>query len=247
MTERHHFILSDNQIKGKHFHLNGGEGHHLSHVARIGVGDEVYLIDTRGRAYRAAVDSVGEGGVNGSILDVIEDYHEPAVKIHLGIAILKGARLAMVAEKGTELGVASVTPLILKRNVKTGVNRNRLANVARSATKQCGRGRVPIINEPASLGEWCLGMKAGCAALLHNSDSAKPMADWLRQMPDHISDVWLTVGPEGGFDDEELQSVSQSGIEAVSLGKRRLRAETAAISAMTLVDHYFAFRGEHGA
>lgn len=73
------------------------------------------------------------------------------------------------------------------------------------------------------------------------------MADWLGQLPDNSSDVWVTVGPEGGFDDEELRSVARSGVEAVSLGERRLRAETAAISAMALIDHYYAFGGEHGA
>ncbi|MDP6592779.1 MAG: RsmE family RNA methyltransferase [Candidatus Marinimicrobia bacterium] len=239
MAERHHFILSDNQIEDGRFHLNGDEAHHLSNVARIGVGDEVYLIDTRGKAYRAAVDSISEGAVRGPILDMIQGYHEPTVNIHLGIAILKGARLDLVSEKGTELGVASVTPLILKRNVKKGVNRNRLTNVARSAAKQCGRGRVPEINEPASLSEWCQKMKAGCGALLHNSDAAKPMVDWLRNLPDSTSDVWLAVGPEGGFENEELQPVLQLGLEAVSLGKRRLRSETAALSALTIVDHCF--------
>lgn len=104
MSERHHFILPDSQIEDGRFHLNGDEGHHLRNVARIGAGDEVYLINARGRAYRATVDSVSGGAAAGTVLDVIDDYHEPIVKIHLGMAILKGTRLDLVAEKGTSSG-----------------------------------------------------------------------------------------------------------------------------------------------
>ena len=242
MSEGHHFLISPTNISGNQFWLNGSEGFHLSHVLRLGVGDEIFLLNSHGNAHRALIEKIESGVVSGTIRQTITEYHESRTRLHLGFGILKGSKLDLVAQKATELGARSLTPLIMKHNVRPGINRARLDRIASSAAKQCGRGHIPVISEPVPFDEWCANVASGCSAATDNSDTSIPIWEWLSGCPNNTGNVWLTVGPEGGYHEEEIALISESGIPSVSMGPRQLRSETAAISALAICDSFFSAR-----
>ncbi|MFQ6673619.1 MAG: RsmE family RNA methyltransferase [Fidelibacterota bacterium] len=237
---RHHFLIQPENIIGNRFELNGSEGHHLAHVARLGVGDEILLLDRLGTAYGGKIEDIHGGIISGIILKTVEEYHEPTTAIHLGIGNLKGSKLCTVVEKGTELGVRSITPLSMAHSVKKGINRERLGRVAESAAKQCGRGRIPVVRRITPFDEWCAKLSPEDGVLTHDSDSSIPVQQWLKSRGAGSGEVWLTVGPEGGYHPDELDLAAERGLSHVSLGPRRLRSETAAVSAIALFDIFFS-------
>ncbi|MFQ6676552.1 MAG: RsmE family RNA methyltransferase [Fidelibacterota bacterium] len=242
-AERHYFVIDPEAVTGgDRFSLNGTEAHHLSRVARLHVGDEVILLDGKGNAHRGIIDAMEKERVSGRVLETMKEYHEPAVRIHLGVGNLKGSRMNTVAEKGTELGLWSLTPLIMKYGVKRGINVDRLRRVAVAAAKQCGRGRVPEVNRGRSYGEWCRNLPSEQSMIASNSPGSVPIHEWLDGVDNGVSDVWITVGPEGGYHADEERLAARCRIPFVTLGPRRLRSETAAITAVALCDTYFSNR-----
>lgn len=240
--ERHHFIVSARALKGGRFTLDGTEAHHLSRVARLDVGDEIFLLDLQGNAHRASIEEINNGMVSGIIHETEKDYNESIPRLHLGIGILKGANMDMVVEKGTELGVNSITPLAMRYNVRRGFRRDRFERIALSALKQCGRGRVPTISDPIPFSEWCSRLSNKDAAVADSSASSVRVQEWLGNREGNVRDIWLTIGPEGGYHEDELKVISQNGLASVSLGPRRLRSETAALALLAICGAYFAER-----
>ncbi|MFQ6615597.1 MAG: RsmE family RNA methyltransferase [Fidelibacterota bacterium] len=243
-SESHHFVVRPEDIEGgDRFRLNGEEAHHLSRSARLKVGDEVFLLDGRGNARLGTIDRMEAGEVSGTILETLPQYHESAVRIHLGLGNLKGSRLTMVVEKGTELGIRSLTVLVMRYGVKKGVNLERLDRVALAAMKQCGRGRVPELTASQTYEEWCANLPPQQSMVTLDSPDSLTLREWLDGVESSVSDVWITVGPEGGYHPEERRLAAHRGIPFVSLGPRRLRSETAAIAAVAACETFFSGRG----
>jgi len=141
----------------------------------------------------------------------------------------------MVIEKCTELGVRSVTPLVLDNSVKQRINQQRLKKISLSAIKQCGRGLLPDVNDALALHEWSENSSGELKFMLHDSPESAPLMAQLMASKAH-SEVRLVIGPEGGFSPVEVEAFSAAGFIQSSLGHRRLRAETAAIMAVVLCE-----------
>jgi|TARA_B100001079_G_scaffold75232_1_gene64761 16S rRNA (uracil1498-N3)-methyltransferase len=233
LPEHRHFIINPENLTGDRFILNGQEGHHAARVTRMNSDDEITLLDGSGAAYGAVVDTVNGDRIEGRIIDKIDRYNEPTIHIHLGVGILKGVKMDTVIEKCTELGVRSVTPLVLDNSVKQNINLQRLKKISLSAIKQCGRGLLPDVNDAQTLHEWSENSSGELKFMLHDSPESAPLMAQLMASNPH-SEVRLLVGPEGGFSPAEVEALSAAGFIQASLGRRRLRAETAAIMAVVL-------------
>lgn len=244
MTERHHFLIEPQRINENEFSLNGSEGHHLKNVVRLKVGDEIFLLDQKGNAYRSVIEEVGNQ-ITGHVEEIIPDYNSPSIKLHLAVGLLKGNKMVEIVKRAAELGVTSITPLSMKHSVKKGVNRERLKRVMESAQKQSGQGKAPKLNATVSLDDWCKTIPVQNSAYAHPSPEALPLNSWLQSAKD-ADDVWLLVGPEGGFHKEEIAVIEEFGIPAVSLGWSRLRSETAATAAAAITLEYFHARRSNG-
>jgi len=197
--------------------------------------DDITLLDGSGAAYEAVIDTVNGDMIEGRIIDKTERYNEPAINIHLGIGILKGLKMDTVIEKCTELGVRSVTPLVLDNSVKQRINLHRLKKISLSAIKQCGRGLLPDVNDAQTLHEWSENSSGELKLMLHDSPESVPLMAQLMASKAR-SEVRLVIGPEGGFSPVEVEALSAAGFIQASLGRRRLRAETAAIMAVVLCE-----------
>ena len=229
------YLVDPRAIAGDKVLLTGEEAHHASRVARRKPGERLWLIDGAGTAYEAEVVAVDKAAVECRILRELSAWGEPRARITLAPGLLKGSRFDLVIEKAVELGAMAIEPLECARSVAAGASRSRLARwqaLARAAAKQCRRARVPTVNQPCTpreLAARIAGFDAAFVAWEEESD------DFLRAGEPLEGSVLLVVGPEGGFTDEETALFREAGGRAVSLGARRLRSETAALCALTLL------------
>lgn len=241
MRERRFLVHPEDIGKDRAF-IRGGELHHLQRVLRLRSGDEVAVFDGRGRGFRGRIESI-EASRAGVVLGEPEDPRaEPKIRITLLQGIPHGERMDLIVEKATELGASRIVPVVSARSVvrpRSGRwgKMDRWRRIAVSAAKQSGRLVVPEIAEPESY-EAALNESPSSAAteriVFHTAaESASCPAEPLQSGKPFS--VLVLVGPEGGFTEEEFAAATAAGWRAASLGPRTLRADTAAVAALTLV------------
>jgi 16S rRNA (uracil1498-N3)-methyltransferase len=215
--------------------LDGDEAHHLAHVLRLGAGDEVALFDGRGAERRGRVEAVGRRDVQVRVLDAVEPTAEPRVAVTLAQAALKGDRMDAVVRDATMLGVVAVQPLVTRRTVvpRSAVADERLRErwhrIAIASAKQCRRAVVPEIRAAVRFEEWVASARGAYMLVEPEGPPAEAgrysVNDLLeRAAPDAAA---VVVGPEGGWDEMELQAAARAGCVELTLGARTMRADAA--------------------
>jgi 16S rRNA (uracil1498-N3)-methyltransferase len=224
---RRYFV--ETPIEGDSALLTGQEAQHLIKVMRARRGEEVILFDGSGDEFRALVADIERSAVR--LRDVVRQQanRELPFPLQLGVALPKGERQRWLVEKLTELGVTTLVPLITARGVvqpEPGT-RSRLRRAVIEASKQCGRNRLLEIASPLSWSDYVLA----CGSSLRLFAHPRSDREGLRKLPDRGKQpVAAAVGPEGGFTEDEVALALTAGWQAVSLGPRLLRVETAAIA-----------------
>ncbi|MFZ4732978.1 MAG: RsmE family RNA methyltransferase [Pirellulales bacterium] len=224
MSERFH--LATPPVAGQAA-LSGDEARHLVRVLRAKVGDRVVLFDGAGSRWLAEITAINRDRVELRTEPPITEAIPPGAAFALAVALPKGERQQWMVEKLTELGVARLVPLITTRGVAlpTAAACARLERTVIEACKQCGRDRLMVIDEPATVGDALRRQPAGTSLLLADpaGDTAAPAAT--------AGPVLVLVGPEGGFTAEEIAAAEGAGARRVALARHVLRIETAAIAA----------------
>ena len=206
------------------------EVRHLQKVVRLGAGDRIATIDGSGRRFTVELERAGRG-LAGTVLEVHDATPEAGPELWLAAALVRPARFEWLVEKAVEVGIAGVLPILSERSLgeaRLGEARlERLRRIARGATCQSLRARVPEIRTPTALAEL---ETSGYAAvrIAHGPQPAKIPP------PVRSGRALVVVGPEGGFTTAEVDHLSAAGADILSLGWGRLRAETAAIVALSL-------------
>lgn len=224
MSER---FFSDEPITGAEAKIAGAEAHHLLHVMRLKEGARVVLFDGGGAEFEAEVLKCGRADVQLAVLARREADRERPAPLVVGVALPKGDRQKWLVEKLTELGAATLAPLVTERSVAQP-SRGALEKLRRAvveASKQCGRNRLMEVCEPAPLAAFLNDPSAQSAARLIAHPSGGPAPAGAQP-----ATVWCAVGPEGGFTDGEVDAARRAGWEVVALGPRILRVETAALA-----------------
>ena len=217
--------------------LSAEESRHVKNVLRLTEGDEVTLFDGSGREYSAVVDHVARDAVHVHVVREAVSDREPGICVTLLIGALKGDKTELVVQKATELGVMRIG-VFSSRYCAAYMNENkleRLRRVAREAAKQCLRATVPEVVYYETLEE-ALRAGEGCRHKLFACEFLPAGGEGLGVLQESVCAV---VGSEGGFSEEEYKAARQLGYTGISLGRRILRAETAAI-ALTSVIMYAA-------
>jgi 16S rRNA (uracil1498-N3)-methyltransferase len=228
--------------------LHGKEHHHLKNVARIKPGESVWLVDESGQNYQARVEKIEKNLTRLSIL-AIEKKTEPRVKVTLGQALIKTRNFELILQKATEIGLSQFLPVIASRSMvkiddKLDNRMARWAKIAREAAKQSGVFQVPAILWPKSLKE-VIGDSKDDRKIFLNEREGKPLRHILvpdvtnKNQKHRPSSVLVLIGPEGGWTEEEEEDIVSHGFEAISLGCQILRAETAAIGSLAMIDHFW--------
>jgi 16S rRNA (uracil1498-N3)-methyltransferase len=209
--------------------LEGPEAHHLAHVRRFDVGEEVTLFNGDGHEYAAGIEELGKKKVRLNVVRQDSPQRELSFPLHIAAALPKADRTDFLIEKLTELGVTSFTPLHTERSV-VKVDAGKVEKFRRAvieASKQCGRNVLMEIHDPSEWHEW---------HALQTTDRwlANPSAT----LPLHKSPtsgrnpILVAFGPEGGFTSDEIAQAVVAGWHLGSLGPRVLRIETAALAAV---------------
>lgn len=211
--------------------IDGQPAHYLGHVMRVKAGDTIILLDNQTGEWAARIESVGKRRVDvtvGERLRMPEDVPD----LWLCVAPIKKAHFEMVIEKATELGVARIIPVLMRRCVADKVNGERMRAIATEAAEQCARTALPEIAELIPLQRLITDWPAG-RALFHADEMGGAAA--AAAFAAHQGPAALLIGPEGGFDDAERAMIAECAqSKTISLGPRILRAETASIAAMSL-------------
>ena len=214
--------------------LTGDQAAHLSRVLRAEPG-QVFDVVAGGFLHRAEVFAVTESQVTFTLHEELE--MDNPLPIHLLLAVFKFDRFEWAIEKATELGVANITPILARRTEKhlaqsAEKRADRWRRIALEAAKQSRRSDVPTIHPPAPLKHALATEEAATRILLSETEQQKTLAASLAAHPNN--QVALAIGPEGGWTPEEMALFTQHHWHHVTLGPRILRAETAAIAAISI-------------
>ena len=216
--------------------LDTGQANYLGNVLRMGVGAELLLFDGRSGEWLARISEAAKRRMTLAVeRRTREPEHIPDV--WLAFAPVKRAQTDWLVEKATELGAARLVPVMTQRTLAERVRLDRLESIAIEAAEQCGRTRLPDIAEPVSLKQLLAERDAARTLYFADEGGGERAADAFKGGP-----VLILTGPEGGFTDDERAAIRAApNAVAISLGPRILRAETAALAALTA---YMALAGD---
>ena len=236
------FFVKPEQIVDKRVYINGKDVNHIKNVLRMKVGEELAISNGEdGNEYRCAIKELGEEQIELELLFVKEDAMELPCKVYLFQGLPKADKMELIIQKCVELGVTEVIPVATKRAVvkldekKAKQKVQRWQGISEAAAKQSKRGIVPNVHEVLSFKQ----------ALAYAKDMDVKMipyelAEGMQATKDLIAgikegqSVAVFIGPEGGFEREEVEAAMSEGARAITLGKRILRTETASIAALSI-------------
>jgi 16S rRNA (uracil1498-N3)-methyltransferase len=234
MARRRFFV---DEVHSGHARIAGDEAHHLTRVLRVEAGHKFEISDNR-NVYLAEVESARKDVVTFAIVEEIE-LHPAAVRTRLLASLIRFERFEWMLEKATELGVERVIPVEAERATQgleqAAVKRlERWNRIAREASEQSRRDRLPVIGAPKSFRD-ALAESADYRYALEEAE-APPLLSVLPTARRAGDSVALLVGPEGGWTDRERATIAAGGWTPVSLGGLILRAETAAIAGLAIIN-----------
>jgi 16S rRNA (uracil1498-N3)-methyltransferase len=228
---------------GQSVRLQGNAASHITRVLRLRVGAALVVFDGSGGEYQASIEKAHGGEVLVAVGARADTERESPLPLTLAQGVSRGERMDLVVQKATELGVSQLVPVLTERSVVrlTAQQSDRKVNhwraIVAAACEQCGRNRLPSVAAPLPLGDFLessAAAAAGTRLLLSPAGTAT-----LEDVPRPAGGVTVLVGPEGGLTDEEEKTALAAGYTALRLGPRVLRTETAAITALALLQRKF--------
>ena len=235
----YHFFVSEEQINGENAYIEGSDVNHIVNVLRMKPEEEL-LISVKGDwDYLCKIVDIETDRVNLKVLESMEQRELP-VNITLLQGIPKSDKLEMIIQKAVELGVNEIIPVKTKRVVvkidekKADAKVSRWNAIAESAAKQSKRSIIPKVYEPMSIDNALEIVKDFGVKLIpyENADGIDKTRKILDNM-DKTKNIAVFIGPEGGFEESEVERIKNSGFEVITLGKRILRTETAGLALLS--------------
>ncbi len=236
------FFVQDIKEDSETVSIRGDEFRHLTRVLRLGAGSRVVLFNGRGLELLARIESVSKTSATARIEGRLEGRAESPLGLTLVQGLVKGGKPELIIQKATELGVKGIFFYSTSRSVpridgKRLVERiERWRRVAVEAAKQCRRSIVPEVGGVRGLEETLSSAGGTLRLMLYEGEDAAPIGDVIRENR-HGKDAVICAGPEGGLSREDVATGRRHGFRAVSLGPRILRAETASIAAVSIVQY----------
>ena len=236
------FFVTPQDIVGKKITLTGENEKHIKTVLRAREGEEITVCDGEGMDYQCRILSL-ERGVVTEVLSSAPCDVEPETKITLYQGLPKADKMEWIIQKAVELGVYQVIPVATKNTVvKLDAKREkakleRWQAIAESAAKQSGRGRIPQVGKILGFQEalqWAASLDRAWIPY-EKEEGMEATRRELAALSGEVTSVGIFIGPEGGFDEEEIRQAREAGIQPISLGKRILRTETAGLAILSLL------------
>ncbi len=238
------FIVDVIRIRDGLCSITGSEARHITRVLRMGRGDRFILIDGKGTRFQAAIESANRREVLVTLEKPLPKPPSSPAEITLCQALLKSRAMDYAVEKTSELGVYRLLPFSSERTVvrldedRSFRKERHWREIAHSAAKQSDRGTTAEIGPISSFRDLLghLKQEEALKVVLWEDERAKDLKGLLKESPPAKKFVGI-VGPEGGFAQEEIEVAREAGFTSVSLGQRVLRAETAAVAMVAIVQY----------
>lgn len=237
------FFVEPSQICDKNVIIEGGDVNHIKNVLRMKPGEEIAVSNGQdGKEYRCGIVSIEEDRVICELRFIKEDGLELSSRVHLFQGLPKADKMELIIQKAVELGVYEIVPVETRRAVvkldakKAKQKTERWQAIAEAAAKQSKRRIVPLVSEPVSFIQ-ALKRAESMEVKLIPYELAEGMArtkEIFQNLPED-ADIAVFIGPEGGFEEAEIEKAGESGVEPITLGRRILRTETAGFTVMAWI------------
>jgi 16S rRNA (uracil1498-N3)-methyltransferase len=228
-------FLSEFDLHSGLVSITGEKARYLATVLRCRPGDPLFIYDDDGSAYSAKISSISGREVTAHLLEKMDFVAESHLHITLLQGLLKGDKMDLVIQKATELGVKEIVPVITGRSqVRETRKVDRWRKIAGEAARQAGRNTIPEVRETIAFKE--LDPLHLAEGIIFWEQGGEDFRDVLCGFKG-CAKISLFTGPEGGFSEAEIEDASKKGLRRATLGKRILRAETAAIAAVAITQY----------
>lgn len=238
----YHFFVTPAQISEEYAVITGQDVNHIRNVLRMKAGEQVGIRDGISRNYICELEEIGTEEIHARILSVDEDDSELPARLYLFQGLPKSDKMELIIQKAVELGAYEIIPVATRRAVvkldrkKEESKVKRWNTIAESAAKQSGRMLVPEVTGVKTMKE-AFAYAASFDINLIPYELAGGMQD-TKKIISGVKpgmQVGIFIGPEGGFDVEEVEAAVEAGIHPITLGRRILRTETAGLTALSVL------------
>lgn len=225
--------------------ITGSDVKHIKKVLRMKEGDEITLLDGLGNQYDAEICSLEKDAVICTQLKKTKAVGEPPVHLTIVQCLPKADKMELVIQKGTELGVSSFIPLQCQRSVvrldnkKAASRQQRWQKIALEAAKQCRRPLVPLVEKPMCWQEVFNNFPENALVLMPWEGESSASLEGVLSSSTGWEKIYIIIGPEGGFEKEEVELAKQYGAKSISLGPRILRTETAGLALASIIMYLY--------
>jgi len=248
----HRFFVAPEQVKDGKITITGTDVVHIVKVLRLRAGDLITVLNGRGKIYEAMLEEISRDEVTCAVLREETVVDEPGLKLTLVQGLPKGDKMDFIIQKATELGVSRIIPLACERAVvkltgdKQQRRHDRWQRIALEAAKQSRRPDVPEIAALATWEDVLAGISENTMALIpwemeKTTSLKKALIDY--EKSGSLNELYIFIGPEGGFTAAEVSMACSHGVKPVTLGPRILRTETAGLAVMAMILYQFGKLG----
>ena len=240
-----HFFVTPEQVKEEKIYIEGSDVNHIKNVLRMKVGEELQISDGNNKKYLCAIESMTSEEVCLVIKEEQSADNELPSKIYLFQGLPKSDKMELIVQKAVELGAYEIIPVATKRAVvkldekKASKKVERWNSIAESGAKQSGRNRIPEVKNVLSFKE-AIRYAAELDVVLIPYELAEGMQE-TKQIIESIQpgqSIGIFIGPEGGFETEEVEFAMEQGVKPITLGKRILRTETAGLTTLSILMYH---------
>lgn len=229
--------------------ITGDNQHHISRVMRMKIGDQIICNNPLGKAARCEIEEMSDSSVTLKVVDWLNESSELPVHVSIAQGLPKGDKLEFVLQKGTELGASRFIPFKADRSVvvwnekKSKARMKRYEKIVKEASEQCHRNKLPIVEKPQSMVQLIDESKSYDVKIVAYEEEAKSkhsfsLAKALQSLR-HNEKLFVCIGPEGGFSEQEIDVLKENNFKPVRLGPRILRTETAALYVLASISYHF--------
>lgn len=213
---------------------------HITRVLRLGPGDPITVFDEKSFEYEGRIKNISTRNIEVEVLDSRRAGAEPELELNLFQAILKGNKMDRVVKETTQLGVSGIFPVVSQRTlVRSTAKVARWNRIALESTKQCGRTTPPRVAEPADFASSLDAASGSEIRIILHENPTDSLGNYMASRDRRAGSINIFVGPEGGFSKEEISLARENGYAPLGLGKRILRAETASVVGVALLQSGF--------
>lgn len=245
------FFVSSDQIDGQKIFLEEESYKHMIQVLRMEIGDEMWVSDGEAMEYFCSIESIDMD--EKTLVLAISETREFSVESPLDICLCQGLpksdKMDMIVQKNTELGINTIIPLAMDRSIvkldakKSAKKCDRWQKIAQEAAKQSKRNKIPTIENVQKLKEFLNKIEDGIILVPYEDEKEQTLKETLKSL-DTNKKIYIVIGPEGGFEESEIDILRNHGAKILSLGPRILRTETAGLMIHSILQYELGDVGE---